>query len=57
MISKTRHAPSLDEVVFGLGHVKGNVAIICRLCNIHKSDMPLDWFVRVAERIKRVSRT
>lgn len=48
----TRHAPSLDEILIGHGYVDGNVSIICRLCNSHKNNYPVEWFDRVAVQMR-----
>jgi hypothetical protein len=52
MVPKTKKAPSLDEVIYGFGHVMGNVAIVCHLCNRRKADRTLEWFERIAARIR-----
>jgi len=41
-------SPSLDEVVYGLGHVKGNIAIVCYACNGRKGAGTPDWLRNVA---------
>lgn len=52
MRRKTKTAPSLDEVVYGRGHIQGNVAIVCQVCNRRKSDRTLEWFERIAAHIR-----
>ena len=52
MRPKTGTAPSLDEVVYGVGHIQGNVAIVWDKCNRRKSDRTLEWFERGAAYIR-----
>lgn len=53
MMRYTRHAPSLDEVVASNGYVVGNIEVICRLCNSHKNNHPVEWFELVAARMRK----
>jgi hypothetical protein len=55
MVVRTRCAPSLDEIVPGRGYTPTNISVICKLCNTHKSDSSLEWFERVAARIRRAT--
>lgn len=49
----TRHAPSLDEIIVGRGYISGNVNVICRHCNSHKNNYSVEWFDRVAARMRK----
>lgn len=42
------HTPSLDEVVYGLGYIKRNVAVISGRANRFKSDATADELKAVA---------
>ena len=42
-------SPTLDEVIIGLGYVKGNVAIVCHDCNRRKSDSTSQQLRQLAE--------
>jgi rubredoxin len=46
----TRHAPSIDEIVPGVGYVDGNVDIICRSCNIKKQNATMQEHLAFASR-------
>lgn len=35
---------SVDAIIAGLGHIRGNLAIICRRCNVSKNDSTLDEY-------------
>lgn len=51
----TSASPTLDKVVPELGYVKGNIAVICKLCNSTKGSGSAELHRRIADYIESFS--